>query len=321
MVEMINRGPGVVGWDSTKEAPKGVVSPTAHRGGIAPIAQREGVFTSGKHTEAALTTSNSSREVTITPANVAITAPMGGWYLPWWTSLVRLTPAAAGSQARIDVVFVAQRDYELDGLETDSPALIDIKQGVASATPQRPSLSDGELGLWELKIPAGATTSSEFSLTKLFDWTAPFGSFPTAATETELRQMPATLGAIGLVTTTGARWMRRASGWVAETGPWTSTLSWTWGNGFHPADPWANLPTIMYRLVDFGRRVQLRGLVARDSGSGMVAMVNVPAELRPTSAYQPSIQAAQIAGQGGNITSAVGVTAAEWISLEWDVAS
>ncbi|MDK9332662.1 hypothetical protein FAM23868_002002 [Propionibacterium freudenreichii] len=147
------------------------------------------------------------------------------------------------------------------------------------------------------------------------------GPIRTAATETALLQMPATLGAIGLVTTTGARWMRRASGWVAETGPWTSTSSWTWGNGFHPAAPWNHLPTVMYRLVDFGRRVQMRGLIARDSGSGDVAMVNVPAELRPTSPYQSSIQTSQIVGQGGNIKSAIGVTEAEWISLEWELGS
>lgn len=288
MAQMINRGPGVVGWDADKKAPKGVVSPTAHRGGIAPIAQRAGVFTTGEHTEAALSTSNSSREVTLTPANVAITAPMGGWYLPWWSGLVRLTPEAAGSQARIDVLYVAQRDYELDGLETDSPALIDIKQGVASATPQRPSLSDGELGLWELKIPAGATTSSEFILTRLFDWTAPFGS---------------------------------SLGQVEDTG-WLPMKSWTWGSGFGPAQmSFQGMSPLEYRVTEYGRRVIIDGGVRHtNTNTSEMAAFLVPTELRPKTHSVLTRQAvsARIDSTTGNVYIAgVGQSEFDYIHIEW----
>ncbi|MDK9627006.1 hypothetical protein [Propionibacterium freudenreichii] len=238
-----------------------------------------------------------------TTAGVKIAADLGNG---WWIAENSDPPTRAGNQAAV-------AEYGADTTQLFPALPVGARWWNATTAT-----------LWVLTA-LGALTSDGAVQTQQLTWTqtatqATLAAVsPTAATETALLQMPATLGAIGLVTTTGARWMRRASGWVAETGPWTSTVSWTWGNGFHPAAPWNHLPTVMYRLVDFGRRVQMRGLIARDSGSGMIEMVSVPAELRPTSPYQPSMQEAWIVADGGNIKSEVGVTTAEWLSLEWEV--
>ncbi len=214
----INRGPGVVGWDSTASLPKGVVSPSEHRMGLQALALYPGVFMDSAGS-AAISTSTSSRDLTIAGARSAVAAPLGGLYYPSWRAAVTLTPAVAGSQNRIDVVAVRQQDYEVDAAQVLSQAELILVQGVASATPVQPTLGDGTLGLYAARVHAGDTTSSQYTITRLFDWTTPVGGIPHFDTEARRNALlPSPV--VGQECTTGsgvgyAKWVWTGSKWSA----------------------------------------------------------------------------------------------------------
>ncbi len=81
------------------------------------------------------------------------------------------TTAAPGSNSRIDVVYVWQREFSLDGV--DSNPVIGVVQGTPAAVPTVPSLAafPGALELARITVPAGVTaTNSGTTITQ----TAPF---------------------------------------------------------------------------------------------------------------------------------------------------
>lgn len=83
------------------------------------------------------------------------------------------TTAAPGSNSRIDVVYVWQREFALDGGST--APVIGVVQGTPAASPTVPSLSafPGALELARITVPAGVTaTNSGTTITQ----TAPFTS-------------------------------------------------------------------------------------------------------------------------------------------------
>lgn len=218
MVE-ISRGPGVTGWNPDSNLPQGVVSPSEHRMGISALALYEGVFMDSADS-ARVSTSTSSRDLSIAPARVAIKAPLGGYYTPSWQSPVTLTPAVAGSQARIDTIAVRQSDYELDPAATTSLAELILVQGTASATPSPPSLGDGVLGLADVRIPAGSTTSSQYTITRRAQWTTPVGGSPHFDTEAA-RNAALPKPVAGQECTTGsgaslAQWQWDGTAWVEQ---------------------------------------------------------------------------------------------------------
>jgi hypothetical protein len=82
-----------------------------------------------------------------------------------------VTTAAPGSNSRIDSVYVWQREFSLDG--TDSNPVIGVVQGTAAASPVAPSLAafPGAIELARITVPAGVTaTNSGTTITQ----TAPF---------------------------------------------------------------------------------------------------------------------------------------------------
>lgn len=217
MVE-INRGPGVVGWNPESGLPQGVVSPSEHRMGLQALALYAGVFMDSADS-AKVSTSTSSRDLSITGARVAIDAPLGGFYTPSWRSAAVLTPAVAGSQARIDVIAVKQSDYEVDSAAITSAAELVLVQGSASATPSQPSVGDGMLALYAVRIPAGATTSLQFTVTRLFQWTTPVGGSPHFDTEAARNAaLPSPVTGQQCTTGSGMVWMWSGSAWVASAG-------------------------------------------------------------------------------------------------------
>lgn len=211
----IYRGPGVVGYDTANAKPKGVVSPSEHRMGMQAIALAPGIFQTTPNA-AALTTSTTSRNLQLSPACAAISAPLGGWYLPSWRSAATLTPDAGGSQDRIDVVYVEQADYEVNAASTDSAAQLAIAKGVASATPSAPSLTDGQLALYQVRVHAGDTTSSQFTLARVFVRTAPAGGVLRVPGVSSLAQLPSIDGLRALDESTGITWTYGGSAWSTE---------------------------------------------------------------------------------------------------------
>lgn len=81
-----------------------------------------------------------------------------------------VTTAAPGSNSRYDVVYLWQREFALDG--TDSNPVIGVVQGTAAASPTVPSLSGfpGAIELARIIVPAGITATTSATITQ----TAPF---------------------------------------------------------------------------------------------------------------------------------------------------
>lgn len=82
-----------------------------------------------------------------------------------------VTTAAPGSNSRIDVVYIWQREASLDGLNSDP--VIGVVQGTAAVSPTVPSLAafPGAIELARITVPAGVTaTNSGTTITQ----TAPF---------------------------------------------------------------------------------------------------------------------------------------------------
>jgi len=70
------------------------------------------------------------------------------------------TAAAPGSNSRYDVVYIWQREYSIDG--TDSNPVIGVVQGTAAASPTVPSLAafPGAIQLATILVPAGVTATN-----------------------------------------------------------------------------------------------------------------------------------------------------------------
>lgn len=96
------------------------------------------------------------------------------------------TTAAPGSNSRYDVVYVWQREYSLDG--TDSNPVIGVVQGTAAASPSVPSLSSfpGAIELARILVPSGVTaTNSGTTITQTAPFTAAAGAVVPVRTTTE----------------------------------------------------------------------------------------------------------------------------------------
>lgn len=83
-----------------------------------------------------------------------------------------VTTAAPGSNSRIDVVYIWQREASLDGLNSDP--VIGVVQGTAAVSPTVPSLAafPGALELARITVAAGATATNGAGVT--ITQTAPF---------------------------------------------------------------------------------------------------------------------------------------------------
>lgn len=135
-----------------------------------------------------------------------------------------LTTAAPGSNSRYDVVYVWQREYSLDG--TNSDPVIGVAQGTAAASPTVPSLAafPGAIEIGRALIPAGVTaTNSGTTITQTAPFTAAAGGAVTFRTKTELDLWTtATLWQDAKALDAGISYSWSGTAWVAESPFWTS---------------------------------------------------------------------------------------------------
>lgn len=96
------------------------------------------------------------------------------------------TTAAPGSNSRYDVVYLWQREYSIDG--TDSDPVIGVVQGTPAASPSVPSLSayPGAIELARIVVPSGVTaTNSGTTITQTAPFTAMQGGVVPVRSTTE----------------------------------------------------------------------------------------------------------------------------------------
>lgn len=127
------------------------------------------------------------------------------------------TTAAPGSNSRIDSVYVWQREFSLDG--TDSNPVIGVVQGTAAASPTAPSLAafPGAIELARITVPAGVTaTNSGTTITQTAPFTAPAGGIVTFRNSTERDAATVTAGTLGFLLSDSTRHVSTGSGWVAD---------------------------------------------------------------------------------------------------------
>lgn len=97
-----------------------------------------------------------------------------------------VTTAAPGSNSRYDVVYIWQREYSIDG--TNSNPVIGVVQGTAAASPTVPSLSayPGAIELARILVPSGVTaTNSGTTITQTAPFTASAGGVVVVRNTTE----------------------------------------------------------------------------------------------------------------------------------------
>lgn len=163
----------------------GVTTPIAHRlaqsglvakAGGTPNLVRAGVFYDGTVN---IVTGTAGMSYDVAPFTAALTRGAGqGTVLLANDGTVNVpTTAAPGSNSRIDIVYVWQRDFAIDG--TDSNPVIGVVQGSPAATPAAPSLAafPGALELARITVPAGLTaTNSGATITQTAPFTAAAGA-------------------------------------------------------------------------------------------------------------------------------------------------
>lgn len=215
----------------------GVVTPTAHKlaqsglivkTGGAANAIRAGVFYGG--TDAIVSgTGTMSYNVGAFTAALSRGGSSGTVLLANDGTVNIATTAAPGSNSRIDTVYVWQREFSLDG--TDSNPVIGVAQGTAAASPTAPSLAafPGALALANITVPAGVTaTNTGTTIAQVAPFTATAGGIIAFRTTTERDAATVGLNQKCVVLSNGAEYQKTASGWRTLNFPKTAfTPSWT----------------------------------------------------------------------------------------------
>lgn len=205
-----------------------------------------------------------------------------------------VTTAAPGSNSRYDVVYVWQREFSLDG--TDSNPVIGVVQGTAAASPTVPSLSafPGAVELARILVPAGVTaTNSGTTITQTAPFTAAAGGvvpFRTKVAMDLVTDLPN--GTFGVVLADLTRWTFNGSAWAAQTltdsGWQTPTLASGW------AGPGGNVVPVQYRKI--GNRVTFRG--GATGASAADPLFTLPADYRPGLVSGKEVYVAVMSGTG-----------------------
>jgi hypothetical protein len=156
------------------------------------------------------------------------------------------TTTAPVSNSRIDVIYVWQRDFALDGV--DSNPVIGVVQGAAAVSPTAPSLAafPGAIELARATIPAGITATTSATITQTFPITTTDGGvdwFPDNAARDRTIFAPVPDQRVSVGTRdyiyNGAQWIDRdgpgqfadgsgggniTTGWTASSAPASLTL-------------------------------------------------------------------------------------------------
>lgn len=132
------------------------------------------------------------------------------------------TTAAPGTDSRIDVVYVWQREFSLDG-GTTGP-VVGVVQGAVAASPVAPSLAafPGAVELARVTVPAGVTaTNSGATITQTAPFTALEGAVLPVRTSSSL-PASAKLGDQAYALDTGVSYEWSGSAWKTIFVPWTA---------------------------------------------------------------------------------------------------
>lgn len=185
----------VQGLDVDEVTPIGVTTAIDYRHGLAVIAQRDGVFRESA-TSASMTGSGAEMKATIAAFRAAYTSSLGGAYIVTEDgegagTTLEFAPGDT-SNARKDVVYLWQRDVQIDDTQLTSPVAYGIAQGTPAGSPARPAVPNGAMALWEALVPEDATLGNQIVWTPIFEWTSPVGAPLPVRTQ-------ATLPAAGVV--------------------------------------------------------------------------------------------------------------------------
>lgn len=177
---------------------------------------RSGLFYDGVST---IVSGKANMSYDVAPFTAALTrgATAGAVLLSNDGTVNVVTTAAPGSNSRIDSVYVWQREFSLDG--TDSNPVIGVVQGTAAASPVAPSLAafPGAIELARITVPAGVTaTNSGTTITQTAPFTAPAGGIVTFRNSTERDAATLAAGTLGYLLSDSTRHVSTGSGWVSD---------------------------------------------------------------------------------------------------------
>lgn len=175
----------VSGWDSANSRPKGVVSPADLRNSLGGLARAEGIML--ETGAAVVSRPSTSMSIGWTAFTAVISAPSGGWYCPRIGAGSIKLSAGHASYDRIDVVYVRQWDYQVSGDHPDSEVQVAVVRGTPAASPAVPAVPSGALGVFQVRVPKGATTGSAIPARNVTRcrWTTPTGGILTAGSQAE----------------------------------------------------------------------------------------------------------------------------------------
>jgi hypothetical protein len=145
------------------------------------------------------------------------------------------TTAAPGSNSRYDLVYLWQREYSIDG--TDSNPVIGVVQGTAAASPTIPSLSayPGAIELARILVPAGVTaTNSGTTITQTAPFTATAGGVVHVRNTTERD---------GTTPYAASSWTEGQIIWLIDTDEFQRYDGTTW-RALSPGDRVRIIPTV-----------------------------------------------------------------------------
>ncbi|MEO6116021.1 MAG: hypothetical protein ABIP33_06515 [Pseudolysinimonas sp.] len=217
----------------------GVVTPLDHKmaqlGLVAKTAAntiRPGVFWDGNATIVS-GKANMSYDVRALAAVLSRGATSGAVMLTNDGVFNVVTTAAPGSNSRYDVVYLWQREFSIDG--TDSNPVIGVVQGTAAASPTVPSLAafPGAIALAQILVPAGVTaTNTGTTITQTAPFTAAAGGVVTFRNSTERSAGSYQQGQLGWMIDSLSAVVYNGSGWavpgVTDTGWVTPTILANW---------------------------------------------------------------------------------------------
>lgn len=237
----------------------GTVTPEDHKLAQAGLvtknttgAIRAGVFWSGNAT---LITGTAGMSYDVAAFTAATTrgAASGAVLLTNNGTVNVTTTAAPGSNSRYDVVYIWQREFALDG--TDSEPVIGVIQGTTASSPTAPSLAafPGAIELARILVPAGVTaTNTGTTITQTAPFTAAAGGtivFRTLAEMDAVTNLPHSTP--GWVLADNSRhyfdgaWKLQASGAFAEASEEATVTSST-GSGSSVPFYWSGTQSVTF---------------------------------------------------------------------------
>ncbi|RZT59309.1 hypothetical protein EV140_1914 [Microcella alkaliphila] len=237
----VSKGLGTYGDD------EGVVTPTDHKlaqlgliakAGLTDNTIRPGLFFDGRN-NIVVGTAGMSYDVFPFTA-VSSRGPGLGAVLFANDGVVNVpTTAAPGANSRIDVVYVWQREFALDGGAT-APE-IGVLQGTPASSPTAPSLAafPGAIELARITVPAGITaTNSGATITQTSRFTSAAGGVLHVRTAAELPAQ-AVRNQLAVATTAPSMWKFNGTSWsLLQTEPyrWPDTAARNAETGMRAGD-------------------------------------------------------------------------------------